>query len=71
MLRNYDQDQPTGPAIQFEQAVAAEDRPMVEDQRPEELPLDLTEEVHIYADRFAIEFRKLLVDSGLSQDSLS
>jgi len=71
VLRNYDHDQPIEAAVQFEQAVAAEDRPMVEDQRPEELPLDLTEEVHIYADRFAIEFRKLLVESGLSQASFS
>jgi vanillate O-demethylase monooxygenase subunit len=66
MLRNYDHDQPIADAVRFEQAVAAEDRPMVEDQRPEQLPLDLAEEVHIFADRFAIEYRKLLVKKGLS-----
>ncbi len=67
MLRNFDRDAPVDPAIKFEQAVAAEDRPMVEDQRPEELPLDLVDEVHILADRFSIEYRRMLSDLGLGQ----
>jgi phenylpropionate dioxygenase-like ring-hydroxylating dioxygenase large terminal subunit len=68
MLRNFDRDLPVGAAIEFEQAVAAEDRPMVEDQRPEELPLLLTEEVHILADRFSVEYRKMLSGLGLGRD---
>jgi vanillate O-demethylase monooxygenase subunit len=67
MLRNFGHDQPLEPAIKFEQAVAAEDRPMVEDQRPEELPLHLADEVHILADRFSIEYRKMLSGMGLGK----
>lgn len=37
-----------------------EDKPMVEEQRPEELPLDLTEEIHIPSDRMSLEYRRAL-----------
>ena len=37
-----------------------EDKPLVEGQRPEFLPLDLTEEIHIPADRMSIEYRRAL-----------
>lgn len=38
-----------------------QDKPMVEGQHPEDLPLDLTEEIHIPADRFSVEYRRALV----------
>ncbi|MQT15311.1 aromatic ring-hydroxylating oxygenase subunit alpha [Segnochrobactrum spirostomi] len=41
--------------------INAEDKPMVEEQRPEDLPLDLRDEIHIPADRFSIEYRRALV----------
>lgn len=41
--------------------------PMVEDQRPEDLPLELTEEAHIHADRFSIAFRQALGQLGLGR----
>lgn len=68
LLRNFDREQPVDAAVTFEQAVAAEDRPMVEDQRPEELPLHLTDEIHIMADRFSVEYRKMLSGLGLGRD---
>lgn len=37
-----------------------EDRPFVEGQHPEDLPLDLSEEIHIPADRFSLEYRRAL-----------
>ena len=37
-----------------------EDRPLVEAQSPEDLPLDLREEVHIPTDRMSLEYRKAL-----------
>ena len=37
-----------------------EDRPLVEAQSPEDLPLDLREEIHIPADRMSLEYRKAL-----------
>ena len=54
--------------LRFVQVVSVsfnEDRVMVESQRPEDLPLDITMEAHIAADRTSIAYRKLLKDSGL------
>ena len=42
-----------------------EDKPMVEGQHPEDLPLDLTEEIHIPADRMSVEYRRALAKLGL------
>ena len=35
---------------------------MVEEQKPEDLPLDLTAEMHIPADRVSLAYRRGLVD---------
>ncbi len=37
-----------------------EDKPMVEGQHPEDLPLDIMEEVHIPADRMSVAYRRAL-----------
>ena len=37
-----------------------EDKVFVESQHPEDLPLDLMEEIHIPADRMSVEFRRAL-----------
>jgi phenylpropionate dioxygenase-like ring-hydroxylating dioxygenase large terminal subunit len=42
-----------------------EDRVMVESQRPELLPLDLQEELHLRSDRVAIAYRSWLRQLGL------
>lgn len=41
--------------------INSEDKPIVEGQHPEELPLDLRDEVHIPADRMSLEYRRALV----------
>jgi phenylpropionate dioxygenase-like ring-hydroxylating dioxygenase large terminal subunit len=66
MSRNYDLGDPAAPAIDYQLFVNKEDLPVVEDQYPEDLPLDLREEVHISADRMSIAYRKRLVAIGLS-----
>jgi nitrite reductase/ring-hydroxylating ferredoxin subunit len=66
LSRNYDLGDPAGPAIDYQLFVNQEDIPVVEDQYPEDLPLDLREEVHISADRMSIAYRKRLVALGLS-----
>jgi vanillate O-demethylase monooxygenase subunit len=38
-----------------------EDKPLVENQRPEDLPLGIMDEVHIPADRMSIAYRRALV----------
>jgi vanillate O-demethylase monooxygenase subunit len=68
LSRNYDQKDAPGPAIDYQLFVNQEDIPVVEDQYPEDLPLDLREEVHIAADRMSIAYRKRLVALGLSGD---
>jgi vanillate O-demethylase monooxygenase subunit len=66
LSRNYDLGDAAGPAIDYQLFVNQEDIPVVEDQYPEDLPLDLREEVHISADRMSIAYRKRLVALGLS-----
>ena len=39
-----------------------EDRQYVEAQCPEEVPLDLRQEIHTPSDRFSIEYRRALVE---------
>jgi vanillate O-demethylase monooxygenase subunit len=47
-----------------EDAVWRPDRRIVESQRPEALPLDLLEELHLPFDRFAVAYRRALGDLG-------
>lgn len=47
--------------VTWQTFVNSEDVPIVESQRPEELPLDISAEVHIPADKFSIQYRKDLV----------
>jgi len=68
--RNYDLDISLDGAVQFQLTVAAQDRPIVENQRPEELPLDLAEEMHVRdVDAPAVEFRRLLRRVGLVESA--
>ena len=48
--------------IKFQTAVNSEDIPFVESQRPEELPLDISEEIHFPADQMSIQYRKALIE---------
>ncbi len=66
LSRNYSTGDPTAPAIEFQSYVNNEDRPVVEDQYPEDLPLDLREEVHTSADRMSISYRRRLAALGLT-----
>jgi hypothetical protein len=43
----------------------AQDIPVVESQRPELLPLDLQEELHLRSDRVAIAYRRYLRECGV------
>ncbi len=51
---------------ELQNIVAEQDRVIVESQRPEELPLDLTEELHIKGpDAPALQYRKMLGELGV------
>ncbi len=66
MSMNYGFDQPAEEIISFQDRVTGEDIPVVESQRPELLPLDLQEELHLKSDRTAIAYRKWLNQLGVT-----
>ncbi len=63
---NYGHEIPEPDVVAFQDKVAAQDKVIVESQRPELLPLDLREELHLRSDRMAIAYRKWLRESGMS-----
>ncbi|MGD9738930.1 MAG: Rieske 2Fe-2S domain-containing protein [Bauldia sp.] len=65
IAKNFDKHIPVEDVHAFNLTIFNEDRVMVESQRPEDLPLDITMEAHIAADRTSIAYRKLLKESGL------
>lgn len=67
ICRNFDKDAPMQPTLDFNHAVFAEDQAIVEEQYPEDLPLDLHAEAHFPADRSSIAYRKGLGSMGLGR----
>ena len=65
--RNFDQDKPVEDVVAFQIKIYGEDRMVVERQNPERLPLDLSEEVHVRADRTSITYRQELSKLGLGR----
>jgi phenylpropionate dioxygenase-like ring-hydroxylating dioxygenase large terminal subunit len=65
MSMNYSFEVPAEQIVRFQDEVTAQDLPIVESQRPELLPLDLQEELHLRSDRTAIAYRKWLRQVGL------
>ena len=67
IARNFDHGGDLDAVHAFNRRVFDEDRVIVESQRPEDLPLDLTEEAHIKADRASIAYRQGLRRMGLGR----
>jgi phenylpropionate dioxygenase-like ring-hydroxylating dioxygenase large terminal subunit len=67
MHGQFDQNLSDNDVLTFQERVLGEDRDIVESQHPEDLPLDLSEEFHIRADRMSTRYRKALVALGLGQ----
>lgn len=68
ICRNFDKDAPLQDTLDFNHQVFAEDKAIVERQYPEDLPIDLQEEVHIRADRSSITYRQQLAALGLGRN---
>jgi len=66
MAMNYGHDIPEAELVAWQDEIFAQDRPIVESQRPELLPLDLQAELHLRSDRLAIAYRQWLNDLGLT-----
>ena len=66
IARNYAHDVPDEQFRQFSLTVAEQDRRIVESQQPEELPLDLSEELHLRGpDNCAVVYRRMLRELGV------
>ena len=67
ICRNFDKDAPLQPTLDFNHQVFAEDKDIVESQYPEDLPINLQDEVHIRADKSSIAYRQGLAELGLGR----
>jgi vanillate O-demethylase monooxygenase subunit len=68
ICRNFDKDAPLQTTLDFNHQVFAEDIAIVEQQFPEDLPIDLHAEAHFPADRSSIAYRKGLAALGLGRN---
>jgi phenylpropionate dioxygenase-like ring-hydroxylating dioxygenase large terminal subunit len=66
LVRNFDTTGPVEDVYAFNAQIFAEDKRIVEAQRPQDLPLDPDEEAHFAADKSSITYRKLLRNMGLT-----
>jgi Vanillate O-demethylase oxygenase C-terminal domain len=65
--RDWNLTRPDEDWYAFDATVMAQDQLVVESQRPEELPLDLTAELHLRGtDAGALAYRRLLRDRGVA-----
>jgi vanillate O-demethylase monooxygenase subunit len=67
IAKNFDVNQPAHEIFDFNLRIFEEDRAIVEQQKPENLPLDPRLEVNIAADRSSVAYRRGLRSLGLSQ----
>jgi phenylpropionate dioxygenase-like ring-hydroxylating dioxygenase large terminal subunit len=65
--RDFGHDEPDEPYAAFQDLLAEQDRIVIESQRPEELPVDLSAELHLTFDRVAIAYRRALAELGLAE----
>jgi phenylpropionate dioxygenase-like ring-hydroxylating dioxygenase large terminal subunit len=63
---NYGHDIPEAQLLAYQDRITAQDKPIVESQRPELLPLDLQAELHLRSDKTAIAYRRWLRELGMS-----
>lgn len=66
MAMNYGEDIPEQELIDWQDAIFAQDRPIVESQLPALLPLDPKAELSMRCDRMAVEYRRWLKGVGLT-----
>lgn len=67
VARDFDHHEPVADLIAFQQRIYAEDQAVVERQNPEDLPIDLAEEVHVRADLTSVTYRRQLAALGLGR----
>lgn len=65
LSRNYGFDMDDKIFVDFQDKIFSQDLAILESQRPEELPLDLQQELHLKSDRLAIAYRQYLTKLGV------
>ena len=64
--RNYNLEQPDSVLQDFEDVIFEQDRRIVESQRPERVPFDLADELHLMFDAVAVAYRRAMRANGLA-----
>ena len=64
--RNYNLDQPASVLQDFEDVIFGQDQVVVESQRPEIVPFDLADELHLKFDAVAVAYRRAMRDQSLA-----
>ena len=62
IARNYNLEQPPEVLQEFEEVIFGQDQRIVESQRPEQVPVDLRDELHLSFDAVAVAYRRALRD---------
>lgn len=62
---NYDTGLSDEDIIKFQDEIFTQDKPIVQNQKPEELPLDLQVELSLVSDRMSIAYRQYLTELGV------
>ena len=66
VARNYDFDKPEKLIQDFEDTIFSQDKHVVLSQRPEMVPFDLADELHLKFDAVAVNYRRTMEKEGLS-----
>ncbi len=64
--RKYDLDQPDSVLQSFEDTIFNQDQRIIESQRPEQVPFDLADELHLKFDAVAVAYRRAMQAEGLA-----
>src|SRR6478735_6196283 len=64
--RNYNLEQPDAVLRDFEDVIFDQDKRIVESQRPEQVPFDLADELHLKFDAVAVAYRRAMRAEGLA-----
>jgi Vanillate O-demethylase oxygenase C-terminal domain len=67
--RNYNLRQPDRVLQDFEDTIFGQDQVVVESQRPERVPFDLADELHLKFDAVAVAYRKAMRALGLATNA--
>ena len=63
--RNYDLDDPDTTLQEFERVIFGQDQRIVESQRPEQVPFDLADELHLQIVEGSDAYRRAMRAQGL------